>query len=108
MKMHMPVLSTIEAAAVEAMKGTAREVMAEARLRAPVEDGDLKRRSRIAVDDLEVRIVFSSPYAWIQHERLDFDHPNGGEAKFLENAIDALDVGDMVAGKVQAVLRGRH
>lgn len=103
--MHMPILSTIEQAAQEALRDTAREVLLEARDRAPREDGDLRRKSRVVVDDLEARVVFSSHYAWFQHERLDYEHPNGGEAKFLENAIDALDVGHLIAGKVEARLK---
>lgn len=109
MKMHMPVLSAIEEAAQEALVGVAREVLAEAQTRAPVDDGDLRKSGRVTVGSLEARVRFVSPIAWLQHERLDYQHPQGGEAKYLENAIDALDVGHMVAGKVEAVLkRGRR
>lgn len=103
--MHMPILTTFEKAAQDALRETAREVLLEARNRAPREDGDLRRKSRVVVDDLQARVVFSSFYAWYQHERLDYEHPNGGEAKFLENAIDALNVGSMIAGKVEARLK---
>jgi hypothetical protein len=32
-------------------------------------------------------IGFNTPYALVQHERLDFNHPRGGKAKYLEDAI---------------------
>lgn len=109
MKMHMPVLTVIEQAAQEALTETARAVLAEAQLRVPVDEGDLRDSGRVQVSDLEARVAFKSPIAWLQHERLDYQHPNGGQAKYLEAAIDAVGAGEMLASKVQAVLkRGRR
>lgn len=34
-----------------------------------------------------VTVGFSVPYAAAQHERLDYKHPLGGEAKYLENPM---------------------
>jgi hypothetical protein len=34
-------------------------------------------------------VEYDQAYAKIQHEVLDFDHPQGGEAKFLANAVQA-------------------
>lgn len=111
MRMHMPVLTEIENAAREALLQTARDVLAESKRRVPVDDGDLRKSGRVTPDrdGLEVRVRYVSPIAWLQHERLDYRHPRGGEAKYLENAIDALNVGELVAGNVEAVLkRGRR
>ena len=32
----------------------------------------------------------TSNYAAVQHERLDFNHPNGGQAKYLEQPLLAM------------------
>ena len=32
----------------------------------------------------------TSNYAVVQHERLDFNHPNGGQAKYLEQPLLAM------------------
>jgi len=42
-------------------------------------------------------VGFDQPYALIQHERLDYRHPKGGKAKYLEDNL-----------KAQATRYGRH
>ena len=37
------------------------------------------------VQDKTVRIGYSLPYALIQHENMQFKHPMGGKAKYLED-----------------------
>jgi hypothetical protein len=32
-------------------------------------------------------VTFDTPYAAVQHERMDFSHPGGGEAKYLETPL---------------------
>ena len=32
-------------------------------------------------------VGFNTPYALVQHERLDFHHPKGGKAKYLESNL---------------------
>lgn len=59
---------------------------------APVKDGDLRGDagiddSRLQADDF-VLVGYNLPYALIQHERLDFEHPQGGKAKFLEDPFE--------------------
>lgn len=39
-------------------------------------------------------------YAWIQHEALDFQHPGGGQAKYLEQPMNEL--GPVIFAKLQA------
>jgi len=41
-----------------------------------------------------VTIGFGVPYAAVQHERDDFDHPKGGRSKFLQQAVQ--DMSDML------------
>lgn len=42
-------------------------------------------------------VGFDTPYALVQHERLDYRHPKGGKAKYLEDNL-----------KTQATRYGRH
>ena len=62
--------------------------------RAPIDTGKL--RESCVVDDSEmedhvVKVGYSpevDDYSLVQHERLDFNHPRGGEAKYLENPFN--------------------
>jgi hypothetical protein len=49
------------------------------------ESGHLEERKKGG--DVSVDIVFEKPYAIVQHENLDFEHPNGRQAKYLETPI---------------------
>ena len=40
-----------------------------------------------AGDAVEGEIGFNTPYALAQHERLDFNHPKGGKAQYLEDNL---------------------
>lgn len=57
----------------------------------PVELGDLRKNYDISVvktfKGVSGRIENNSEYAAAQHENLEFNHPRGGEAKFLEKAV---------------------
>lgn len=57
----------------------------EAKRRAPVKTGDLKGSGFSERDGLDVTVGFTEPYALRQHEELEYEHPKGGEAKYLEN-----------------------
>lgn len=92
------------------------DLLSRAVQRAPVEEGTLRASATIAVEvngtrfqgragkaaaisaaraavaegrtlDLSVEVSFNTPYAAVQHERLDFNHPKGGEAKYLERPL---------------------
>lgn len=89
MRIYRPILSQIEALAQDGLKAVAENVLAESNRRAPEDDGDLIASGRTGVDDLRANVAYKSFYAvWI-HERLDWKHDDGGEAKFLENAVEA-------------------
>lgn len=69
---------------------------------APVDTGDLRNNCTAVINDSEVfkeqrvtgsstpaekveaTVGYSLPYALRQHEELDYNHPKGGKAKFLE------------------------
>ncbi|MEA4884260.1 MAG: hypothetical protein VB144_11515 [Clostridia bacterium] len=52
-----------------------------------------------------VIVGFSVPYAAAQHEGVDFDHPKGGKAKFLEDAIKSVDLTKIVQDKAGGALK---
>jgi hypothetical protein len=48
----------------------------------------LGRRAKGGLGDAVVgEVGFNTPYALVQHERLDFNHPKGGKAKYLEDNL---------------------
>lgn len=70
-------------------------IMSNALPRVPVEYGVLRASGYVAPPtgegvDADVELGFGTVYAVPQHERLDYKHPRGGEAKYLEKAVDQL------------------
>lgn len=69
-------------------------ILANSLPRTPVEFGALRASAYVSppqgttIADLEVG--YGTEYAVPQHERLDYRHPNGGEAKFLEKGMRAV------------------
>src|SRR4051812_3585583 len=62
----------------------------------PHEEGDLERDGKASVDDAQLigAVAYGTTeqtrdYAVPQHERLDFKHDGGRNAKYLENAINS-------------------
>lgn len=83
-------------ATANAMYTEMHEVEAEATRRAPVEFAVL-RGSAYTVPptskSLTTETGFGTVYAARQHEELGWNHPRGGEAKYLENAYRARSNG---------------
>lgn len=96
------------------VKGLAKALLfvgTESQQRAPVETGDLRGSLEIDIDSTKIaegkkgggiRIVgeapetgtvgtvsYNTPYAANQHEHVEYDHPLGGEAKFLEKVLNS-------------------
>lgn len=105
MKMHS-LRDPIAEAAAAGLKEGGRAVLREARERAPEDDGTLKASGRVAADGLETIVKFTAPHAWLQHERTDYAHPNGGQAKYLEQAALEFPLAEPVARHVRAVIGG--
>lgn len=51
---------------------------------APVKEGDLRGSGFFETKGLSSTVGFTSVYATRQHEELDWVHPKGGQAKYLE------------------------
>lgn len=121
--------------AVAEMKTTSRDgvidaalfIATEAQKRAPIESGDLKNSAHVdlngevyasgeglemcgKIPDIiaEVTIGFSAPYAAAQHEHTEFDHPLGGQAKYLESVLveNNARILAAIAGKMSELFGG--
>lgn len=92
----------------------ANNIMADAKTRVPVDQGVLRSSGYVAPPVMErgspvVELGFGGPaasYAVKQHEDTALNHPDGGEAKFLERAADAArpGIGTRVADFARRVL----
>ena len=106
-----------EDAALKALRTGAEAILTEAIDEAPVDTGTLRRSGTVTVGKLPdgervfeaaeagnemkdafqkkigkekaVYISFNTPYARRQHEELDYEHPRGGKAKYLETPFNA-------------------
>lgn len=74
----------------------ARNVLTVSNRQVPHEDGDLERDGAASVDDGKLiaavsygRRADTKAYAVVQHERLDYQHDGGRNAKFLERAFNS-------------------
>lgn len=71
---------------------------------APVREGTLRADSDVEIDDdgdvIEGTVTFNQIYAARQHEELDWEHPLGGRAKYLEGNLAAM------AARYELVLAG--
>ena len=104
MKMHMPIMSTVEKAAQEGLRKGMKELLKVAREKSPTLSGDSDKSGFVRVDDLTGQVGFTSLVSLLQHENLDYQHPSGGEAKFLERAADEVDVEQFVFEAIRAAL----
>lgn len=103
-KIHGARFTEIEQAAADGLVAAAREALADAKQRAPKDTGKLRRSGRVVSGDDGATVRFTAPHAWLQHENLDYQHEDGGEPKFLENAALEVDLGQIVADKVREAL----
>ena len=105
-----------EEAGLKALRTGAEAILTEAIDEAPIETGTLRRSGTVTVGELpdgeqvyeaaesgtEMKdafpnkigkekaayISFNTPYARRQHEELDYAHPRGGKAKYLEDPFN--------------------
>ena len=68
----------------KALKDDALDLLGKAVNLAPVDSGDLRGSGSVKFEDNTVTIGFEEPYAVKQHEHTEYKHPEGGQAKYLE------------------------
>lgn len=81
----------LRAAFEREMRDIGTELLAESKRQVPVDEGTLSRSAvktaRWEGDSFVVNISYNTPYAAVQHERRDFNHPKKGKAKYLEDPL---------------------
>lgn len=77
-------------------------LLAHAVARAPIMNGPLRGSGLASHEGLTGAASFNTEYAARQHEELDWEHPRGGEAKYLEKAATAFG-DEFVAIVAQAI-----
>jgi hypothetical protein len=105
-QLHMPILSTIEKAAQDGLREAARATRNRSPPRTPTDTGDSDKSGFTAIDDLTSQVGFRSLVSMLNHENMDWQHPNGGQSKFLEAAADQTDVEAIMAERVRRVTGG--
>jgi len=94
--------------AAAAIYEVGNEVMGQSKRLVPVDTGALKGsgyvdQPRVELGRVSVEIGYGGPaaqYAVRQHEDLSLNHPQGGQAKFLEQPLSALDLAREIAARV--------
>lgn len=86
-------LRDIEHVAPEAIKDVAFDLLGKAVNLAPIDTADLRGSGKVELetngDKITATVSFNTPYAVRQHEDLTYNHPRGGEAKYLEKPFVA-------------------
>lgn len=103
-----PVTRALRAAAARGNLLAAEHVLGVSNDRVPLDEGALQRTGTASVDraDLTAAISYSGPYAVPQHERMDYRHAPGRQAKFLESALNdsRSEAGALIAAEMRRAL----
>ena len=87
-----------EAAASRAALAAGEALRLRANALAPRRSGALVASCRVEIAGGRARVSYGAPYARLQHERVDFRHPGGGQAGFLAGALESPEVGKALLG----------
>lgn len=84
-------VARIEELAAEGVREVAFNLWERSVDLAPVDSGDLRGNAHADPEDasgLAWVVGFPEPYALIQHENMEFNHPRGGQAKYLQQPFE--------------------
>ena len=82
------VATHVDGAVPFAVGRAAEHIRAVSTALAPILTGDLRASAEVkAVSHTEFRVYYPGPYARRQHFGLDFRHPQGGQALFLQQPM---------------------
>lgn len=101
----------IAAAAERAALLAAQHVLSEADQLVPIEEGTLSRSGTATAetqgDAAVAAVAYDGPYAVAQHERLDYRHDPGRQAKYLEQPLYGAgdNVTAIAATEIRKVIR---
>ena len=68
----------------KALQDVALDLLGKAKELAPVDTGDLRGSGSVKFENNTASVGFEEPYAVSQHEHTEYEHPQGGQAKYLE------------------------
>lgn len=100
-----PIRTKLEASIQKGLRTGGRAVLKVSREKSPEDEGNLKKQGRVVVDDLQMQISYDSLVARLNHENLEYEHDDG-QAKFLEAAVDEVDIGPILAEQNRKDLGG--
>lgn len=97
------IADNIDDAIKDALQAGAELLKDEAVERTPVETATLRGTAKPSYDDGEAVVSYDTKYARRQHEEIGWQHPGGGQAKFLESAL--IDNQDKIRDVIAEELR---
>lgn len=83
------VVAGMQAGKQQGLRMAAEGILNESNARAPIQTGALRASGSTAVSGNQAAVGYSIVYAARQHEEIGWNHPNGGQAKYLETAVTA-------------------
>lgn len=103
---NAPTGGDIDAAMTRGLTMAAEHIGRLADGKVPIRDHALQISGTTTVSGKQAAVSYNTPYAVVQHERLDFHHPKGGEAKYLEKAFreGSAEAQEIIAGAVRSAL----
>lgn len=99
------ITEAVKGAAAAGLLDAAEYVLGESSGVVPIDEAALQRSGNASVDEgqLIAAVSYSTPYAVPQHERMDYRHAPGRQAKYLEGPLNAA--GGPVLALIAARLR---
>lgn len=82
------IFDAIVDAAQDGLVENAADLQGKSVQEAPVDTGDLRANCAVEEKPLNITVGYDLPYALKQHEELDYNHPKGGKAKYLEDPFN--------------------
>lgn len=102
----------IKKGALKGLRITAQNILGESQKLVPVDTGTLQKSGSIKLNSetLTAQISYNTPYALKQHEDATLNHPNGGEAKYLERPFNekAGELEVNVGNEINKILRKKN
>jgi hypothetical protein len=75
----------------KAVKKSLLDLKGKSQRLAPIDKGDLRgsayAKDSVTTKGIDGEVGFTEPYATRQHEEMDYQHPKGGQAKYLETPL---------------------
>lgn len=104
-----PPTRQMRAGAARGLYLAAEHILGQANEIVPLDEGPLQHSGTASVDpaSLTAAVSYDTPYAVVQHERLDFRHAPGRTAKYLERPFNAsrAEVARIIAAQMRRSLR---